>query len=113
MTNPTKPKRQKKRFTSREQIIARIDKFTKKAENQRANQRERYSAANNLRRVALPTNDADLLEKAKKADADGDKLGRKADRLEKDVLGALRAKLAEFDTQTIPGITTDRSVEAL
>lgn len=108
----TKPKIKtpKKRFTSREQIITRIDKFTKKAGNQRRQQRECYTRAGQIRRSAHDSQDTTLLPEAIKKDKEGDKWGLKADRLEKDVLGSLRSKLAEFDTETIPGITTDRSV---
>lgn len=108
----TKPKTPKKRFTSREQIIARIDKFTKKAEKQRENQRDCYARAGQARR-AFQEGDESLLRVIRMHESDGDKWGRKADRLEKDVLGALRNKLAEFNTMTIPGITSDQSVEAV
>lgn len=105
---PEKKKRVKKRFTTREQIVARIDKFTAKATRKRDLQRMAYSEAGQLRRVAV--GDESLIRKAVRKDADGDKLGLQADRLEKDVLGSLKRKLAEFDTETIPGMGVDRSV---
>lgn len=111
---PPKKKRVIQRFTSKEQIIAKIDKFTKKAESQRYQQKECYLKASKLRRVYQnrPGYHQEL-SKANKLDADGDKLGKKADRLEKDVLRVLRLKLAEFLTDTIPGITDDRSVPGI
>lgn len=109
----TKPKikRPKKRFTSREQIIARIDKFTAKAKRQRSEQQKLYSEANQLKRVM--TNRVEVIGTMARKETLADKLGLKADRLEKDVLPKLKEKLAEFDTDTIPGITMDRSVEAI
>lgn len=110
---PPKKKRVPKRFTSKEQILKQIDKFTQKAKTQRQKQSEAYSAANNIRRDSHRTNDLTLLGEAVKKDSIGDRWGRKADRLEKDVLKALSAKLAEFQTDTIPGITDDRSVPGI
>lgn len=111
---PEKKKRVPQRFTSKEQIIARIDKFTKKAKRHRENQRECYVKSGALRRhyQELPGPHEEL-SKATKLDAEGDRWGRKADRLEKDVLKVLSAKLAEFNTDTIPGILDDRSVPGL
>lgn len=114
-TKPKKP-RTKKRFTSREQILARIEKFTAKARHQRTIQTECYKQAIHLRSMAErsnPDDKSDAYAKANKKDLEGDKLGKKADRLERDVLGALRAKLAEFDTEIIPGIISDKSIEAV
>lgn len=112
METKPKTKRPKKRFTSREQIIARIDKFTIKAKRQRESQRDCYVKSGQARR-AHEQGDDSLLRVIRMHESKGDKWGLKADRLEKDVLPALKAKLAEFDTDTIPGITTDRSVEAV
>lgn len=111
---PVKKKRVPKRFTSKEQITKQIDKFTKKAESQRCQQKECYLKASELRRVYQnrPGYHQEL-SKAQKLDATGDKWGKKADRLEKDVLRVLRLKLAEFMTDTIPGITDDRSVPGI
>ena len=106
-------KRRKKRFTSRDQIIQRIDKFTRKAARQRASQTDCYLKAAQHRRHGQECDDVDSFNKAKEHDARGDGWGRKADRLERDVLPKLRAKLAEFDTETIPGITNDRSIPGL
>lgn len=106
----TKKRRPKKRYTNREQIIERINKFAAKARRKRDEQRAFYAEAGQLRR--LYANDENEMIKAGKKEAAGDKLGRQADRLEQDVLLGLRRKLAEFDTEVIPGITTDRSVQA-
>ena len=110
---PPKKKRVKKRFTSKEQILKQIDKFTQKAKTQRQKQSEAYSAANTIRRDAQRTDDSTLLTEAVKKDATGDRWGRKADRLEKDVLKVLSQKLAEFQTDPIHGITDDRSVPGI
>ena len=106
-----KPKRPRKRFTNREEIIKRIDKFTQKAQRQRDQQRQLYADAHTLMRGG--GNRVDAIHNSAKKEVAGDKLGRKADRLEKDVLPALKGKLAEFDTDVIPGITDDRSVPGL
>lgn len=108
-----KTKRVIKRFTSKEQIEKRIDKFSKKATAHRGKQSGAYSAANNIRRDAHRTDDHSLLAAAQQKDDVGDKWGRKAHRLECEVLPKLKRKLAEFNTDTIPGITDDRSVEGI
>ena len=108
---PAKKKRTPKRFTSREQIIARIDKFTKKAERKRKEQKGLYAEIGILQRQMA--NRVEVITKMAQKETLADKLGRQADRLEKDVLPALKAKLAEFDTDVIPGITTDRSIPAV
>jgi hypothetical protein len=110
---PPKKKRVKKRFTSKEQIVKQIDKFTKKAKTQRDKQSKAYALANNIRRDAQRTSDPTLLATAGRQDEIGDRWGRKADRLEREVLKVLSAKLAEFQTDTIPGITDDRSVPGI
>src|SRR5436305_1227543 len=94
---PPKKKRVKKRFTSKEQILKQIDKFTKKAKRHREKQRECYVKSGALRRHYQHTpGPHEELSKATKLDVEGDRWGRKADRLEKDVLKVLSAKLAEF-----------------
>ncbi len=108
---PSKKPRKKIRFTSREQILARIDKFTKKAVVKRNAQRQAYTEAGQFRRVA--SGDESLLKKAMKKDQQGDKLGVQADRLEKDVLGALKSKLSEFDTETIPGLGVSKDIPGI
>ncbi len=108
---PPKKPRKKIRFTSREQILARIDKFTKKAIVKRNAQRQAYTEAGQFRRVA--SGDESLLKKAVRKDREGDKLGVQADRLEKDVLGALKSKLCEFDTETIPGLGVGKDIPGL
>lgn len=107
---PVKKKRVKPRFTTREQIIQRIDKFTVKAQRKRAEQSKCYAQANHIRRDDRRLEE---LAGAAKHDVLGDKLGKQADRLEKDVLPKLKAKLAEFDTQIIPGIDIDKSIPAI
>jgi len=113
MSDQPKPKKKYKapRFYTREQIIARIDKFQKKAAVQREKQRAKYMEAGQLRRVYAT--DEHLMKKAKRLDEEGDKWGRKADRLEKDVLCKLKGKLSEFDTAVLPGVNIDRSIEGL
>ena len=108
---PPKKKRVPKRFTSKEQIERQIDKFTRKAKRQRDEQRKLYADASLLTRRR--TDCVDAISQAAKKEADGDRLGRKADRLEKDVLPKLKAKLAEFQTDPIPGIMDDRSVPGI
>jgi len=108
---PEKKKRVKLRFTSREQIIKRIDKFAIKAIKRREQQRQCYADASQARR--LGHSDVENAGKVAKKEAEGDKRGKQADRLEKDVLPKLKAKLAEFDTDPIPGITDDRSVPGI
>lgn len=111
---PPKKKRVIKRFTSKEQIIAKIDKFTAKAKRHRDKQKDCYSKAGTIRRHYQETPGFhEELAKATKLDAEGDRWGKKADRLEKDVLKVLSQKLAEFQTDTIPGITNDRSVPGI
>ena len=111
MSDQPKKKYKAPRFYTRDQIIARIDKFTKKAAGQREKQRSKYAEAGQLRRVYA--NDDALMKKAKRLDDEGDKWGRKADRLEQDVLGKLKNKLSEFDTNTLPGVDIDKSIEGL
>lgn len=113
---PPKKKRVVKRFTSKEQIIDKIDKFTKKAKHQRAKQQECYADAKKLRDIIGRSSEMEqvtLQRSARRKDEEGDRWGRKADRLEKDVLKALSQKLAEFQTETIPGVLTDRSIPGL
>jgi len=118
---PPKNKRVPPRFTSKEQIIARIDKFTRKAKRYRSEQTKAYQDARDLREIAhrneknpspmvIP---GTLIKQATSLDAFGDKRGRQADRLEKDVLSKLSRKLAEFQTETIPGFMDDRSIPGL
>jgi hypothetical protein len=108
---PPKKPRVKIRFTSREQIIKRIDKFTAKAKRQRDEQRGLYADIGLLKTVMQ--NRVDVITKMSAKESQADRLGRKADRLERDVLPKLKAKLAEFQTDPLPGITDDRSVEGL
>ncbi len=108
---PEKKKRVAKRFTSKKQIEDRIDKFTKKANLRRDQQRQCYADANQIRRTCQ--GDVDNIHKLAKKEAEGDRRGKQADRLEKDVLPKLKAKLAEFNTATIPGIMDDQSVPGI
>lgn len=91
-----KKKYQPARFHSRQQIVDRIDKFAFKAKQQRKKQTECYAGASQLRRNVQPSTDEvqvnTLISKAKRKEAEGDRWGKKADRLEKDVLGALKLK---------------------
>jgi hypothetical protein len=101
------------RFTSREQIIAKIDKFTNKAKGHRENQRQCYLAAANIRDTARRCEDSAMLSLSVRKDSLGDVWGKKAERLETKTLASLKRKLSEFDTQTIPGITDDKTVEGI
>lgn len=112
-TKPEKPKRTKVRFTTKEQIISKIDKFAKKAAKQRELQRGCYLTASRIREDARRTEDSTLLTEAQNHERRGDGWGKKADRLENKVLASLKRKLAEFQTDTIPGIDIDKSVEGL
>lgn len=113
---PPKKKRVAKRFTSKEQITKQIDKFTRKAQDQRKKQTDAYADAKKLRDIIGRSSEVEqvtLQRSARRKDEEGDRWGRKAYRLEKDVLKALSQKLAEFQTDTIPGITDDRSVPGI
>lgn len=105
---PKQPRAKAARFTSREQIVARIDKFTAKAARKRNEQRDLYVEIGKLQRVMV--NRVDVIGTMAKKETLADKLGRQADRLEKDVLPTLKSKLAEFDTEVLPGVVDDRSI---
>ena len=111
-----KPKT-KKRFTTREQIISRIDKFTIKAHEQYKLAAVLNEDAKELRRLAsstkLETSKRAMLFESKTKQDNADKLFRKCKRLREKQIPLYAAKLAEFDTQVIPGITTDQSVEGI
>ena len=110
---PKKSRAKPQRFSSRDQILKRIDKFTAKANRQRDLQKDCYLKAAQLRRHSPEEKDDDISDKMKTLNAQGDKWGRKADRLEKDVLPMLKRKLAEFDTETLPGVDIDRSIPGI
>lgn len=110
-----KKKRVKTRFTSREQIIAQIDKFTKKLNSKHVQAAKLLSDAKHLRRMAAEPNAchvASMLSEASAKDDRAQKLGKQVKRIEDKVLPSYKRKLAEFQTAIIPGFLPDNSVEA-
>lgn len=114
MSDKPKPKRTKVRFHTKEQIIARIDKFTAKRDAEHRRAAQLLEDAKNLYRQAADpkcTFAASLTAEAKSKQNRADKLGKAVKRLEEKVLPPLKRKLAEFQTEVIPGFLPDNSVE--
>lgn len=114
MSTP-KPKGQKKRYTSKEEIIAQIDKFTKKRDDKHKQAAQLLRDSTELFRMASQPDcamTASLTAEAKSKQWRADKLGKQVKRLEDKVLPVWKRKLAEFQTETIPGFLPDNSVEA-
>jgi len=109
-----KPKTPKKRLTTKEQIIARIDKFTAKRDVQHKQAAQLLEDAKNLYRQSSDPKcgfTVSLVAEAKSKQRRADKLGKSIKRLEEKVLPPLKRKLAEFQTNIIPGFLPDTSVE--
>lgn len=106
-----------KRFTSREQIIAKIDKFTAKAEGQHRKAVQLLDDAKNLMRMSRKsksgTTPMAMITEASFKESDAERMIKASKRIRERVLPDLKRKLAEFDTQTIPGITDDKTVEGI
>lgn len=98
----------KKRFETSQSITRKID-----SERQRAIELIRASEANYKEfdriRKLCPTNSDDL-EAMNWAKEQSVKLLRSAERIEKTIIPKLSAKLAEFNTNLLPGCGDDRSV---
>lgn len=107
----------KGRYTSREQIVEQIDKWSAKADKYRARAGRLFQSAIEMRKEALTKNTAGAIQRlftsALNTDEEGDKNIDKCARIRGGKLKTLSAKLAEFDTETLPGITEDKSVEAI
>lgn len=113
----TKPKTlgPRKRYTKKEDIIEQIDKFTKKRDAKHRAAAQMIQDAKDLRRMANApdcTFSASLLSQANLRDDRAQKLGKQIKRLEEKVLPVWKRKLAEFQTEPIPGFLPDNSVEA-
>lgn len=95
------------------EIIAQIDKFTQKRDNKHLEAAHLIKDAKELRRMAAQprcvTTVALTVEAACKDDR-AQELGKQIKRLEEKVLPVWKRKLAEFQTDIIPGIIDDRSV---
>ena len=113
----TKPKSTgpKKRYTKKEDIIAQIDKFTKKRDDKHKQSARLLQDAKELFRMAADpkcVNVASLTREANWKNTQAEKLGKQVKRLEDMVLPVWKRKLAEFQTEPIPGFLPDSSVEA-
>lgn len=110
---PPKKKRVKKRFTSKEKIISKIDLFTKRKQAKEEEIRQLLREARTFREAAYQTSDnASILKSAQKVERKVDAVGKRVIILDRK-LSNLKERLAEFQTDTIPGITDDRSVEGI
>ncbi len=110
---PEKKKRVKKRFTSREQIIDKIDMFTRRKETKEGEIRKLLGEARTYRDAASKTPDnAEIIKSAQRLECKADAVGKRVVFLDLKI-SHFKEKLAEFDTDTIPGITDDRSVSGL
>ena len=110
-------KRVKKRYTTKEQIVAQIDKFTAKKEAKSKRAAQLLHDAKDLRRIAYSANpgeaDASMCKKADRMENDAHKLGVAIKLLEERVLPNLKNKLSEFQTEVMPGFLPDNSVEGM
>ena len=110
---PPKKPRVKKRFTSREQITRKIDQFTKRKSDKEEQIRKLLIESRTFRESSRQVGGhEELLRRARRVDDKVDQVGRSVVRLDRR-LSALRNALGEFQTNTIPGITDDRSVEGV
>jgi hypothetical protein len=111
----SKPKGPKARFTSKEQIIAQIDKFTSKRDKKHTQAAQLLHDCKELRRMmANPecTSGASFRVEADAKYARAQRIGKQIKRLEEKVLPMWKHKLSEFQTDVIPGFLPDNSVEA-
>jgi hypothetical protein len=107
----------KARYTTREQIVADIDKWRVKAAKHISRAGNLYTAADQMREESRKkkTHGARqrLVNSAKNADEEAGYQVEYAARIRGGPLKQLSQKLAEFDTETLPGVTDDKSVEGL
>lgn len=110
---PEKKKRVKKRFTSKEKIISKIDLFTKRKQAKEEEIRQLLREERTFREAAQQTSDnPDIIRSAQRIERKVDKVGKRVIVLDRK-LSNLKERLAEFQTDTIPGITDDRSVQGI
>lgn len=110
----TKPKTSKKRYTSKEDIISQIDKFTAKRDKYHQQAAQLLHDSKELfRMAALPdcTKTVTFTSEARSKQDKAQKIGKQVKRLEEKVLPVWKRKLAEFQTTPIPGFLPDGSVE--
>lgn len=115
MSTPKTP-RTPPRLTTKEQIIAQIDKFTKKRDNKHKQSAQLLQDAKELFRMAADpkcVNVASLTREANWKKTQAEKLGKQVKRLEDKVLPVYKRKLAEFQTEVIPGFLPDNSIPGL
>jgi hypothetical protein len=115
---PKKPRLKPKRLASKDEIIAKIDKFTAKAKKQRAKAEELMRDAKTLRELSAKEEldspeSIKLSGSAARKEDQANGWAKKAGRIEDRVLAPLKNKLAEFQTETIPGFLPDNSVEGV
>lgn len=114
-TPPDQPKKKRvpKRLSSKEEIINQIDKFTKKRDEKHRQAAQLLQDAKELRMMANQTGcrmTVSLLVEADVKYDEAQNLGKAIKRLEEKVLPAWKQKLAEFQTEVIPGFLPDKSV---
>lgn len=105
----------KKRYTKKEDIIAQIDKFTRKRDDKHKQSARLLQDAKELFRMAADpkcVTAASLNKEANWKNTQAEKLGKQVKRLEDKVLPVWKRKLAEFQTEVIPGFLPDNSAEA-
>lgn len=96
----------KKRFETSQSICRRID-----AEKQRAYEIRLEADAKQQRyKLLLPSQHPEEIKERDFCRMEANKLFKSAERIETVVLPKLSAKLAEFNTNLLPGVTDDRSV---
>lgn len=96
----------KKRFETSQSICRRID-----AEKQRAYEIRLEADAKQQRyKLLLPSEHPDEIAERDFCRMEANKLFKSAERIETVVLPKLSAKLAEFNTNLLPGVTDDSSV---
>lgn len=110
-----KPLGPRKRYTTKEGIIAQIDKFTSKRNRLHQQAAQLLEDAKNLIRMSADpdcTNSVTMIVTAETKKDRAQKIGKQVKRLEEKVLPVWKRKLAEFQTEVIPGFLPDNSVEA-
>ena len=109
---PKKP-RVKKRFTIKEQIIRKIDMFASRKLAKEEEIRQLLREARVYREAAQQTCDnSSIIKSAQRIERKIDRVGLRVIVLDRK-LSNLKQRLAEFQTDVIPGITDDRSVQGV
>jgi hypothetical protein len=110
---PEKKPRTKKRLTSKEQIIRKIDMFTKRKGDKENEIRNLMGQARNYRDAAAQTTDnGSIVKMAQKVERKAEAVGKRVIILDRK-LSTLKEKLAEFQTVPIPGFLDDTSVSSV